>query len=100
MFIANDRHTFLFLDIRDATLKKLAEILEECKSEVWLLTKSALITILEYMLWDAARMGLSLHLSGSSPCLLYDLERLLALTRNAMGKWKVDCKSIRYKTFT
>ena len=38
------------------------------------------------MLWDAFRLGISLHLSGTSPCLLFDLERLITLTKNALGE--------------
>ena len=75
-----------FIDCRNATLSILASLLSDCESPSWLLANEKLLTIVEYMLWDAARLGLSQHLSGTAPCLLYDLERLLALVRKALGK--------------
>jgi len=70
---------------RDATLSLLADILNACESPSWFLANEKLVTIVEYMLWDATKLGLSQHLSGTAPCLLYDLERLLSLVRHALG---------------
>ena len=72
---------------RMSTLRDLAEILEKCDSVTWLTTDEQIVSILEFMLWDAVRVGISLHLSGTSPCLLFDLERLVTLTKNALGKF-------------
>ena len=74
------------LESRDATLSLLATILTDCESPSWLLANEKLVTVMEYMLWDATRIGLAQHLSGTAPCLLYDLERLLSLIRRALGR--------------
>ena len=63
----------------------MAEILEKCDSVNWLVTNEKVVGILEYLLWDSLRIGVSYHLSGTSPCLMFDLERLLILTKNALG---------------
>ena len=73
-------------DNRMSTLRDMAEILEKCDSVAWLVTDEQIVSILEFLLWDSVRLGISLHLSGTSPCLLFDLERLLTLTKNALGK--------------
>ena len=69
-----------------ATLQMLASILESCNSPIWLTTNEKLVGILEYCLWDALRLGISQHCSGSAPCLAFDCDRLLMLTRRALGK--------------
>ena len=74
------------LDCRMATLQIIASILEGCNSPVWFATNEKLIGILEYCLWDALRLGISQHCAGTAPCLSFDLDRLLTLTRKALGK--------------
>ena len=81
----NTRDENCFSESRDATLSLLADILNDCDSPSWFLANEKLVTIVEYMLWDATKLGLSQHLSGTAPCLLYDLERLLSLVRHALG---------------
>ena len=76
----------VLIDNRMATLRDMAEILEKTESVVWLVKNEKVVSILEFLLWDSFRIGMSLHLSGTSPCLCFDLERLLALTKNALGK--------------
>ena len=68
-----------------ATLRDLAQILEKCDSVTWLVTNDKVISILEFMLWDCLKEGVSYHLSGTSPCMMFDLERLLVLTKNSLG---------------
>ena len=74
------------LDNRTATLRDMATILEKCESVVWLVKNEKVVSILEFLLWDSFREGMSYHLSGTSPCICFDLERLLALARNALGE--------------
>ena len=77
----------MYLDNRIATLRTLAEILEKCDGAVtWLITNEKVVAILEYMLWDCLKVGVSFHLSGTSPCMMFDLERLMTLTKNSLGK--------------
>ena len=77
---------FSFLDNRIATLRDMAEILEKCDSVVWLVKNEKTVSILEFLMWDAFRTGVSYHLSGTSPCIFFDLDRLLTLTKNALGR--------------
>ena len=64
----------------------MATILEKCESVVWLVRNEKVVSILEFLLWDSFREGMSYHLSGTSPCICFDLERLLALAKNALGE--------------
>ena len=64
----------------------VAKLLNQCDSPVWLVCNEKLTAQLEYLLWDAMREGISQHLAGSAPCILYDLDRLLTLIRKALGE--------------
>ena len=70
-----------------ATLRNMADLLTECQSPTWLVTNDVVMKRLEYLLWDSLKSGISEHLAGSAPCLTFDLDRILMLTRKALGKF-------------
>ena len=55
-----------------------------------------MVAILEYMLWDCLKVGVSFHLSGTSPCMMFDLERLMTLTKNSLGKGLSEENGLSY----
>ena len=48
------------------------------------------------MLWDCLKVGVSFHLSGTSPCMMFDLERLMTLTKNSLGKGLSEENGLSY----
>ena len=78
------------LECRGTTLQIAAKLLNNCDSPIWLVCNEKLVSQLEYLLWDALREGISQHLSGSAPCILYDLDRMLTLIRKALGNLHFD----------
>ena len=63
----------------------MATILEKCESPTWLVTNDNVQKILEYLLWDSIKCGVSQNLAGCAPCIFLDTDRLLALLRKALG---------------
>ena len=61
-------------------------ILEKCESPTWLVTNEKIQKVLEYLLWDSIKTGISQNLAGCAPCIFLDTDRLLALLRRALGK--------------
>ena len=64
----------------------MANILEKCDSPTWLVTNEKIQKVLEYLLWDSFKCGISQNLAGCAPCIFLDTDRLLALLRKALGK--------------
>ena len=64
------------------------DILDSCCADPeWLITNEGFFRIVEFLLWDTFREGISTHLAGATPCLFPDTDKLLALIRKALGKY-------------
>ena len=79
------RSNYDFTVNKMAAIRSLADLLSECQSPTWLVTNEVVMKRLEYLLWESLRQGMSEHLAGSAPCVTFDLDRLLTLTRKALG---------------
>ena len=64
----------------------VTDMLDTCSEPKWLVSNDSFQKYLEFVLWESFRYGVSLHCSGSGPCLWIDTDKLLALIRKAMGK--------------
>ena len=64
----------------------VTDLLDDCQEPEWLVSNVEAMRYVEYCLWESFRLGVTLHLSGSAPCIWIDTEKILTLTRKALGK--------------
>ena len=69
----------------EKTLGLFSKLLAICDEPEWAVTNENFYKILEYMLWDAFKKGISLHLAECSKCVFIDLDIMLALLSKAIG---------------
>lgn len=53
---------------------------------LWLLSKDDMLQIIEYMLWEDLREGISEHCAGVSVCHFNELDKRLTLIKSALGE--------------
>ena len=68
------------------TAALVTDMLSACDEPEWAVSNEKFYKVMEYMLWDTFRSGLTLHLAGCSQCIFVDLDRLMALLSKALGK--------------
>ena len=67
------------------TAAMVTDMLMTCDEPEWVVSNEKFLKVMEYMLWDTLRSGISLHLAGCSQCIFVDLDRLMALLSKSLG---------------
>ena len=75
-----------YLVCGEKTLGLFSKLLSICDEPEWVVTNENFLKILEYMLWDAFKKGISLHLAECTKCVFIDLDIMLALLSKALGR--------------
>lgn len=57
------------------------------KETEWMAKNQEFQRILEFMMTEALRRGLSQHMAEVTPCVAYDLQKILTLCHLALGKY-------------
>lgn len=55
------------------------------KETEWMAKKPEFKQIFEYLMTEALRRGVSQHLAEITPCVAYDLQKIIALGQMALG---------------
>ena len=74
----------------EKTLGLFSRLLAVCDEPEWAVTNEKFVKVLEYMLWDAFKKGVSMHLAECSKCVFIDLDIMLALLSKALGSVKYE----------
>ena len=61
------------------------DLLEKPDVSDWMLTNEKFLGVLEYLLWDQFRTGISSHCAEATPCILIECDMLMTMIRQAMG---------------
>ena len=69
----------------ERSVDALSKILLQ-KEAVWMAKKPEFKQIFEYMMTEALRRGVSQHLAEITPCVAYDLQKIITLGHAALGK--------------
>ena len=69
----------------EKSLDALSQIFLQKEAE-WMARKPEFKQILEYVLTEALRRGVSQHLAEITPCVAYDLQKIITLGNAALGE--------------
>ena len=61
------------------------EILEKQFVAEWLLTNPKMMQVVQFLLWEQFREGISNHCANASPCIFIELDQLMGLVKTALG---------------
>ena len=63
------------------------EILEKHSVAEWILTTPKMMQILQFLLWEQYREGISNHCANASPCIFIELDQFMGVLKTALGEY-------------
>ena len=77
-------HKRTFSECYEQSLDLISKILMQKETE-WIANNQEFLKILEFMMTESLRRGLSQHVAEVTPCVAYDLQKLMTLCNLALG---------------